>query len=67
MDTRYINKFGIYQFLRCITTTTSIQQHQKSIVDKKWDLTGISFHVKTCRFGFNWEETTLLKTEEKKI
>ena len=48
-------------------TRTRIQQHQKSIVDKKWDLTGISSHAKSCRVGFNWEETTLLKTEERKF
>ena len=48
-------------------TRTRIQQHQKSIVDKKWDLAGISSHAKTCRVGFNWEETTLLKTEERKF
>ena len=48
-------------------TRTRIKQHQKSIVDKKWELTGISSHAKTCRVGFNWEETTFLKTEERKF
>ena len=72
----HLSQPGVYMTCGCgkayvsetsMKTRTRIQQHQKSIVDKKWDLTGISSHAKSCRVGFNWEETTLLKTEERKF
>ena len=46
-------------------TATRIQQHKKSIVDKKWDLTGVSDHAKNV--GFDWKVTIILKTEEKRF
>ena len=48
-------------------TATRIQQHKKSIVDKKMVLKGVSDHAKTCKVGFDLKGTITLKTEEKKF
>ena len=47
------------------------QQHEsnntKSQSLKKWDLRGVSDHARTCKVGFDWEETIVLQTEEKRF
>ena len=50
-----------------LKVSTRIKQHQKTIIDEKWDTTGVSDHASTCKIGFNWTETKLLKTEERKF
>ena len=45
---------------------TRMQQHRKSIKDKKWDLSGISNHAKYCKQGFDWTNDRTIKIEEKK-
>ena len=46
---------------------TRMQQHRKSIKDKKWDLSGISNHAKNCKQGFDWTSAKTIKIEEKKF
>ena len=47
--------------------STRMAQHQKSISDEKWDTTGVSDHARYCKVGFDWTETKLLKTENKRF
>ena len=44
---------------------TRMEQHQKSITDKKWNSSGVSFHAKTCKQGFQWDNVSVLKIEDK--
>ena len=44
-----------------------LRQVQIPFTDEKWDKTGISDHASTCKVGFCWTETKLLKTEERKF
>ena len=50
-----------------LKVSTRIQQHKKSIRDEKWDSSGVSFHARTCKEGFDWEKTSTLKIEERKF
>lgn len=47
--------------------STRLEQHKKSIQDKKWDLTGISNHAQTCQQGFRWNDVDVLKVEDRKF
>ena len=44
-----------------------IKQHERTIKDKKWDSSGVSFHVKTCKDGFDWENTSTLEIEDRRF
>ena len=50
-----------------LKVSTRMAQHQKSISDEKWDTTGVSDHARYCKVGFDWTETKLLKTENKRF
>ena len=40
---------------------------QRTIKDKKWDSSGVSFHAKTCKVGFDWEDISTLKIEDRRF
>ena len=44
-----------------------MEQHKKTICDKKWELTGISSHSRFCDAGFDWRNVKTLKVEESKF
>ena len=44
-----------------------MEQHKKTICDKKWELTGISSHSRFCDAGFDWRNVKTLKVEERKF
>ena len=46
---------------------TRLKQHQKSITDKKWDLSGISNHAQSCKKRFEWDRSSILKVEDRKF
>uniref|UniRef100_A0A7M5XI54 GIY-YIG domain-containing protein n=1 Tax=Clytia hemisphaerica TaxID=252671 RepID=A0A7M5XI54_9CNID len=48
-----------------LKVSTRIQQHEKTIRDEKWDISGVSFHAKTCKEEFDWVST--LKIEDRKF
>ena len=41
-----------------------ICQHQKTVIEEKWEGSGIPLHAETCKSGFKWKDTRILKTEE---
>ena len=50
-----------------LKVSTRIKQHERTIKDKKWDSSGVSFHAKTCKEGFDWENTSTLKIEDRRF
>ena len=50
-----------------LKVSSRLEQHQKSITSEKWDSSGVSNHAKTCMQGFQWENTSILKIEEKRF
>ena len=44
-----------------------ISQHQKTVTDEKWEASGIPLHAKNYKAGFKWEDTRILKTEERRF
>ena len=50
-----------------LKVSTCLKQHQKSITDKKWDLSGISNHAQSCKKGFEWDRSSILKVEDRKF
>ena len=50
-----------------LKVATRLEQHKKSIEENKWELTGITAHAKTCKEGFEWKNTKVLKMEERKF
>ena len=44
-----------------------MEQHTKSIIDEKWDLTSIPSHAKTCSEGFDWENMKTLSVKDKRF
>ena len=50
-----------------LKVSTRLEQHQKSITDKKWDLSGISNHAQSCKKGFEWDRSSVLKVEDRKF
>ena len=50
-----------------VVVSTCIKQHKQTIKDKKWDSSGVSFHAKTCKKEFNWENTLTLKIEDRRF
>ena len=44
-----------------------MEQHEKSIIDKKWDSSGVSNHAKVCKEGFLWDETKPLRIENSRF
>ena len=47
--------------------STRIKQHEETIKYKKWDSSGVFFHAKICKEGFNWENTSTLKIEDRRF
>ena len=50
-----------------LKVSTRIQQHEKTIRDEKWDSSGVSFHAKTCKEGFDWDNVSTLKIEDRRF
>ena len=50
-----------------IKVSTRLEQHQKSITDRKWDFSGISNHAQSCKKGFEWDRSSTLKVEDMKF
>ena len=44
-----------------------ICHYQKTVIEEKWEASGIPFHTETCISGFKWEDTRILKTEERRF
>ena len=47
-----------------LKVSTRVKQHEKSVKDKKW---GVSFHAKTCKEGFDWDNVKTIKIEDRKF
>ena len=54
-------------FVDIDAVSTRIQQHEKTIRDEKWDSSGVSFHAKTCKEGFDWDNVSTLKIEDRRF
>ena len=50
-----------------LKVSSRTRQHIKSIENEKWDSSGVSFHAKTCKEGFDWDGVSILKVESKKF
>ena len=50
-----------------LKVSTRLEQHKKSIKDKKWDLSEISTHANECNEGFEWENTKILNIGNRKF
>ena len=50
-----------------LKVSTRVKQHEKSVKDKKWDTSGVSFHAKTCKEGFGWDNVKTIKVEDRKF
>ena len=44
--------------------STRIQQHQKSVLDGKWESSGISEHAKKCHGSIDWNAVKTLTTQQ---
>ena len=73
----YLSKPGVYM-VECncgkkyvgetkLNVQSRIAQHQKTVKDEKWETTGIPLHAEYCKAGFNWDDTRILKTEERRF
>ena len=50
-----------------LNVQSHIAQHQKTVKDEKWEASGIPLHAEYCKAGFNWDDTRILKTEERRF
>ena len=57
---KYVGETGL-------KVSTRVNQHKKNVIDRKWDVSGITNHARTCKQGFKWDEASLLRIEEKKF
>ena len=59
-DKRYVGETKL-------KVSTRVKQHEKSVIDKNWDISGVSFHAKTCKEGFDWDNVKTIKIEDRKF
>ena len=50
-----------------LKTYNRLEQHKDYIKKKAWDSSGISFHAKDCKIGIDWENSKILKIENKRF
>ena len=50
-----------------LKVSSRTRQHIKTIENEKWDSSGVSFHAKTCKEGFDWDGVSTLKVESRKF
>jgi len=50
-----------------LKTYNRLEQHKDYITKKTWDSSGISSHAKDCKIGFDWENASILKIENKRF
>jgi predicted GIY-YIG superfamily endonuclease len=47
--------------------STRMKQHQKNVLEEKWEQSAIGYHKNKCPCNIKWEQTTTLKVEPKKF
>ncbi|MEO0685547.1 MAG: hypothetical protein AAFY76_11030 [Cyanobacteria bacterium J06649_11] len=50
-----------------LNVQSRIAQHQKTVTDEKWEASGIPLHAEYYKAGFKWDDTRILKTEERRF
>ena len=63
----YSSPYSSYVGETKLKVSTRIKQHERTIKDKKWDSSGVSFRAKTCKEGFDWENTSTVKIEDRRF